>query len=59
MNPTVELQFNGGGYNNGNDNREQAVFQGEATIIMGITTSMAGQRKERWEEGVFEYVPYF
>jgi len=59
-NPTAELQFNGGGgYYNGHDNNEQDVFVGEATIIMGVITSMAGQRKERWEEGVFEYVPFF
>jgi len=59
-NPTAELQFNGGGYyNGGHDNNEQDVFVGEATIIMGVITSMAGQRKERWEEGVFEYVPFF
>jgi hypothetical protein len=60
-NPTAELQYNGGGggYYNGHDNNEQDVFQGEATIIMGVITSLAGQRKERWEEGVFEYVPYF
>jgi hypothetical protein len=59
-NPTAELQYNnGGGYYNGHDNNEQDVFQGEATIIMGVITSMAGQRKERWQEGVFEYVPFF
>jgi len=59
-NPTAELQYNsGGGYYNGHDNNEQDVFSGEATIIMGVITSLAGQRKEKWEEGVFEYVPYF
>lgn len=60
-NPTAELQFNAGGgyYNGGHDNNEQDVFVGEATIVMGVITSMAGQRKERWEEGVFEYVPFF
>jgi len=58
--PTAELQYNsGGGYYNGHDNNEQDVFSGEATIFMGIITSLAGQRKEKWEEGVFEYVPYF
>jgi hypothetical protein len=35
------------------------VFVGDATIIMGVITSMAGQRKERWEEGEFEYVPWY
>lgn len=58
--PTAELQFNsGGGYYNGHDNNEQDVFAGEATIFMGVITSLAGQRKEKWDEGVFEYVPFF
>ena len=57
--PTAELQYNGGGYYNGHDANEQDVFSGEATIFIGIITSMAGQRKDKWEEGVFEYVPFF
>ena len=35
------------------------MYFGDATIIMGIVTAMAGQRKEKWDEGVFEYVPYY
>jgi hypothetical protein len=35
------------------------VYLGEATIIMGVITSMAGQRGEKWEEGEFEYVPNY
>jgi hypothetical protein len=35
------------------------VYAGEATIIMGAITSMAGQRKDKWDEGEFEYVPWY
>lgn len=35
------------------------IYVGEATIILGVITAMAGQQKERWEEGEFEYVPNY
>lgn len=38
---------------------QRAVYSGGATIINGIVTAFAGQRKEKWDEGIFEYVPSF
>jgi hypothetical protein len=60
----AELQNTGygGGYGGGYNILQQVkkdVYFAEATIIMGVITSMAGQRKDKWEEGVFEYVPMF
>jgi hypothetical protein len=48
----------GGGYNLVTQVKKDVYFA-EATIIMGVITSIAGQRKDKWEEGVFEYVPMF
>jgi len=52
---TAELQYDS--YGHGMEDRD--VYSGEATIIMGVITAMAGQKKEKWDEGVFEYVAYF
>lgn len=60
VNPAAaSLQYNGHNGYYDNDSSNRAVFRGAATIIMGIINGMAGQHKEKWDEGVFEYVPYF
>ena len=46
-------------YNQYTEDPNREVYYGDASIIMGIVSAMAGQRKDRWEEGVFEYVPYY
>lgn len=53
----AELQYDT--YGHGDHMEDRDVYQGEAVIIMGIVTSMAGQKKDKWDEGVFEYVLYF
>jgi hypothetical protein len=58
----AELQDSGHGH--GHDkyyyiSNTRSVYMGKATIIMGVINGMAGQHKEKWDEGVFEYVPYF
>lgn len=57
----AQLQYSGHGHSGyyDSDSTNRAVFRGPATIIMGIINGMAGQHKEKWDEGVFEYVPYF
>lgn len=42
--------YEGGHYEN------RPVFQGEAAVINGVVTTMAGPRKEKWDSGVFEFV---
>jgi hypothetical protein len=42
-------------YYNDRENPERTVYVGGAYIITGLVTSMAGQRKEKWDEGTFEY----
>jgi len=54
--PGAELQYDSYGHSHLED---RDVYSGEATIVMGIITAMAGQKKEKWDEGVFEYVVYF
>lgn len=53
----AELQYDT--YGRGDHLEDRDVYQGEAVIIMGIVTAMAGQKKDKWDEGVFEYVLYF
>jgi len=53
----AELQYDT--YGHGDHMEDRDVYSGEAVIIMGIVTSMAGQKKDKWDEGVFEYVLYF
>lgn len=56
----AELQYSGHSHDNyGYDSSTRSVYRGAATIIMGVINGMAGQHKEKWEEGVFEYVPYY
>jgi DNA replication initiation complex subunit (GINS family) len=42
--------YEGGHYDN------RPVFAGDAAVINGVVTTMAGPRKEKWDSGVFEYV---
>lgn len=51
----AELQYSGHGHDNyGYDSNTRSVYRGTATIIMGVINGMAGQHKEKWDEGVFE-----
>lgn len=51
----AELQYNGHGHDSyGYDTNTRSVYLGPATIIMGVINGMAGQHKEKWDEGVFE-----
>jgi hypothetical protein len=51
----AELQYSGHGRDSyGYDTNTRTVYLGQATIIMGVINGMAGQHKEKWDEGVFE-----
>jgi hypothetical protein len=54
--------YSGGGYGGyGGDYHADTrpVFMGPAVVLSGMVSSVVGKHKEKWEGGMFEYVPSF
>lgn len=49
----------GGAYGDYGHHTTEVIYQGPAIIISGMVSAVVGKHKEKWEGGMFEYVPSF
>lgn len=54
----ASVQYNYGHYE-GEQHHTSTVYGGTAYVINGVVTAMVGPKKEKWENGLFEYVVQF